>query len=97
MGQGVLSEGTQVKTGDKIVAMCLAISCGGCIAVLIESDKPDTGQLVCKTKEGYTSCNPDMGGFAWFDPDDESRHRCETKGAKMGDRCLVGRDEGVVK
>lgn len=84
----------------RTIVTIFILSCAGCIPIiagLVESDRTELGQLVCKTKEGYTSCNPNMGGYDWFDPSDESRHSCETKGAMRGDRCLVGRDEGRVR
>lgn len=84
----------------RTIVIAFILSCAGCIPIvagIVESDKPELGQFVCKTKEGYTSCKPDMGGYDWFDSQDESRHRCQTTGAKRGDRCLVGRDEGVVR
>lgn len=82
------------------IVLYLVSLCAGCIPIvagIVEAGKPDTGQPVCKTKEGYTSCNPKMGGFVWYDPSDESRHSCETTGAHRGDRCMAGVDEGVVR
>ena len=87
----------------KKTLIMIAMLCCGCIqigmltaAAVVESDKPELGQRVCKTKEGYVSCS-ETTGFHWFDPNDESKHRCSTKGAERGFRCIADGNEGIVK